>query len=151
MGAPTTYSAAVDTMFTLLATAWQTGATAIVGSVPAIRWQGNETATPPPANTYWARVSEQQVISDQYSLSGGNGQRLYNSQGLLYMQIFCPTTDPPSYTNGRLLANLVQNALRQRVADDSVWFTKQKIVPVGVSNSWYQFNVSAAYQFFELQ
>lgn len=150
MSVATTYPAVVDAMFAMVLADWQAGAPGIVGTIPEVRWQGDESPQAPAVGTYWLRVTEQLVIEQQTSLSGSTGQKLYTSQGLIYAQVFCPSSDPPSYTNGRFLARLCRNTFRKREPGDLVWFRNAKIVPVGLSGAWYQFNVSATYQFDEI-
>jgi hypothetical protein len=137
-------------MFAMVLADVEAGAPAIVGAVPVIRWQGNEEATPPAVTAYWLRVTESLVIEQQSSLSGGTGAKRYTSQGIVFTQVFCPASDPAGYTKGRFLARLCRNTFRKREPGELVWFRNAKIVPVGLSNAWYQFNVSATYQFDEI-
>lgn len=152
MGQTTTYAAAVDAMYAMVQADWIANAPGIVGiqTVPEIRWQGAEKPQAPPAGAYWLRVTEQMVTESQTALAGGYGAKLYTSQGLIFAQVFAPANDPPAYTRGRALAAMCRNTLRKREPRDLVWFRNAKIAPIGLSGAWYQFNVSATFQFDEL-
>jgi hypothetical protein len=152
MGATTTYPAAVDAMFAMVLADWSANAPGIVGTtgVPEVRWQGVENPNSPAVGTYWLRVTEQIVIESQTSLAGGDGRKRYTSQGVIFSQVFVPVSDPAAYTRGRVLSEMCRNTFRKREPNDLVWFRNAKITPVGLTTGWYQFNISATFQFDEI-
>ena len=160
-----TYDAAVDEMFGQFRAAWIAGSAAIVGYVPEVRWPGVEPKNPdgslkkPESDKYWARVSQQGVDDEQTSLSAcveSNeiGATLpasrFTAIGLLFVQLFCPKTDPQGVELGRKLASLSQRAYRGKKTSGGVWFRNVRIIEVEDEELWHRFNVVAEYEYDEV-
>lgn len=147
----TTYSAAVDSMFGLINTAWIDKSADIVGygSVPNLYWQGNEPAEKPAKDKFWGRVSAQNVGERQTTLKTGiasNENRRYTSTGLLFIQIFCPMSDVQAMEKGRLLSEMVRNCFRGKEAG-SVWFRNSRINELPPADDMYRFNIVVDYEY----
>lgn len=144
-----TYTQAIDDMFALFNAAWQ-NSNAIVGSVPEVRWQGVEERDVPPANAYWCRVSTQNVIDRQATLKSGvdsGQQRRYTSQGLLFVQLFCPMSDARAMEKGRQLAELARAAFRGVESPNGVWFRNARINELAPADNAYRFNIVVEYEY----
>lgn len=144
-----TYTQAVDAMFALFKQAWDAGAATIVGSAPAIYWQGVEPVSGPPSDVYWCRVSTQNVMEKQATLGdpSGVGKHRYTAMGLVFVQVFCPMTDAQATDKGRRLAELARNAFRGKEATGGVWFRNVRINELPPEEDLYRFNIVAEYQF----
>lgn len=141
---------ALDEMFSLFYEAWQNGTTAIVGSVPEVRWPGKEEAAPPPVDSYWCRVSTQEVDAQQSTLKSGiapNEAQRYTSVGLLFVQLFCPMSDAEAKTKGDALAELVRNAFRGVETPGGVWFRNPRATPLSPQDNAYRFNIVVDYEY----
>lgn len=100
----------------------------------------------PAASAPWARVTLRHVEAGQRTLQA-QGQ-LYENEGILIVQLFEPS--------GRGLANHVLtqpmlSALRAKVTPGLVWFRRVSEQQVGISEHWYQTNVSAIFQYDTLE
>jgi hypothetical protein len=148
-----TYSEAIDAMFTLFNTAWKDGATAIVGNVPQIRWQGVESAGTPPMSNFWARVLVQNVTEKQTSFESGiasDEKKRYTAHGLLFVQIYCPMSHSRSMEKGRQLAELARNAFRGKQTVNGVWFRNANIIELTPQDDSYRINVVIEYEYDEI-
>lgn len=153
----TNYIDAIDSIFSLIKTAWDSGAGVIVDPdgdpapvVPALYWPGIQEPDKPDASKYWARISQQTVVEGQTALSGGTGKARFTAQGLIFVQIFCPKTTSKAYENGRLLSVLVKNAFRGKVTTENVWFRNAKIQELSPEISFHRFNVVVEYEYDEM-
>lgn len=129
---------------------WQAGATAIVGYVPEVRWQGVEEPSAPDANKFWCRHSLEIVEEQQSTLSsceGAPGQKRYVTYGLVFVQIFCPRSLALAYRQGKLLGELAKSAYRGTSTPGGVWFRKATLKPLQSENSYIRFNVSAQFEY----
>lgn len=143
-----TYTQAIDAMFTRVKLGLEAGWPDIVGEMPELRWQGVEEAAIPSGDAYWARISQQTVFEKQQTL-GKQGERLFESAGLLFVQIFCPRTSAESYDKGRQMALVARNVFRGQ--NDGVWFRNARIADdLEPEQGWNRFNVVTEYEFTEI-
>jgi hypothetical protein len=146
----TTYSTAIKSMFSLFFTAWQAGATSIVGYIPNINWPGIEKPTKEDASKFWARVSQQTVDEGQTALAGAGSRRRYTAKGLIFIQLFCPKTDSRSIDLGRSLAVLARDSFRGKISTENVWFRNVRIQELDAEESYHRFNVVVEYEYDEM-
>ena len=145
-----TYQQARDAMFTLFYLAWTSNAPAIVGSVPEIRWQGKEVAAKPPVDNYWCRVSASNVGEPQGSLQSSvasPGNRRYNAQGILVIELFCPMSVSDSHVKGEDLAVVARDAFKGKETSNGVWFRNATIKARPASEDAYRFNIVVEYEY----
>ena len=102
------YEDAIDEIFALFNEAWNAKATAVAGYVPEVRWPGVEEPDKLDYAKFWARVSQQTVLDEQNTLK--NEDVCYTTDGLVFIQIFCPKSNNLSMTEGRQLATIARNA-----------------------------------------
>lgn len=145
----TTYENAVSEMFERFYSVWQTDTVAVVGSVPEVHWQGIETGQKPGFDTFWARVSQETVSDEQSTLRNGDSGQRYETNGLLFIQIFCPKSDPQGMAKGRQLGSIARNAFRSHVTPSGVWFRNPRVVELEAEEKWLRLNVIVQYQYDE--
>lgn len=147
-----TYSQAVDEIYTQFATVWNAGATAIVGTVPEVRYQDREDGAKLPQGVYWCRISLQTISDRQSTLSNCVGtpfKRRYQTNGLVFIQLFVPKTEKDK-TKGRRLAELARSAFRGKETPLKVVFSNAAIKPLPDENLFYRFNVVSEYEHDEI-
>lgn len=147
----TDYVGARDAIFGAFETAWNAGSAAIVGSVPEIRWQGKEKDEKPAVTAYWVRVSTQTVAEGQATLnSQTNGKRRYRSEGLVFVQLFCPKSDKQGHENGEKLSVVARDAFRGKQIPGGVEFRNARINELPPDGDAFRFNVVANYRYAEI-
>jgi hypothetical protein len=117
---PCTYTQACDEMFDLFNAAWNAGSSAIVGYVPTIRWQDNDTGVLPINTAFWCRVSIQTIASGQTSFCSSvdaAGKRRYTTNGLFVIQIFGPKNRPEAAGEMRDLVEMILPTLRSKTTN----------------------------------
>lgn len=144
------YTEVIDEMFTT-AKAIIDGCADIIGYVPETRWQGVPKGPKPAMDKFWLRVSQQVVTESQASLSNVDDRRLWETVGLLYVQLFCPRNAVNSIVNGRLLAVRLRNAFRQQSLSNEIWYRNQKVVELAETSDNYPINVVIQFEFKTLQ
>lgn len=146
--------AAKDEMFGRFLATWKlTFTITIVGYMPIIFWQGKLEPFKPDYSKYFCRVSKQTVLESQSSLStqcGLPGQKRFTVDGLLFIQIFCPISDPKADERGRALATIARDTYRDNVAGDSIVYRRQRIQDLDPEEQCLRFNVVTEYQYDEL-
>lgn len=137
-------------MFALVNSAWQAGATAIVGYVPEIRYQGVELPALPGTDKFWARASTDNVTTRQASHKAdepGVSDVVYETLGFITLQIFAPMKSADSWEKGELLSELGQRMFMASETAGGVWFRNPRIRQLDNDGTWYRWNVLADYQF----
>lgn len=151
---PATYPQAIDEIFTLINSAWVAGASAAAGeTVDPLRFVGVETQGKQATDKYWARVSTQGVDENQASISNGvgaPGNRRYQAEGLVFVQLFGPKSRNTAMEKLRLLAQLARNAYRGKVTANGVWFSHVRIQELDPEELWQRINVVAEYAYDEI-
>jgi len=102
----------------------------------------NRPEAKPAASSAWARVTLRHVEADQRSLQAQD--QLYENEGILIVQLFEPSG------RGLALSTLTTpmlQALRVTTTPSLVWFRRVTSAEQGISEHWYQTNVSAIFQY----
>ena len=144
-----TYDQAIDEIFQQINEVWLADSAAIVGSTPTLYWPGVEEPNPVNLATYWGRVSQQTVIEQQATLRNGTCGQTYITEGLVFVQIFCPKSDARAMEKGRKLAILARDAYRGKSTLGKVWFRNARVKEVPPELKWYRFNVVTEYEYSE--
>jgi hypothetical protein len=144
-----TFETGLDNVFKPFWTAWQAGATTIVGYIPDVQWHGTEEGQPHERSKFWARGSQKVLESSQATFRSATSQHRLTTYGTVYVQVFCPFTATKAATLGRRLAVLVRNAYTGKESG-GVWFRNPKIVERPTDKDWFQLVVSVDYTFDEL-
>jgi hypothetical protein len=124
------YSEARDEMLAVFNAAWQ------AESLPVV-WSDLPSEIPS-TQTPWARVTIRHSTSNQSSLSGASGAKMWDRMGTLWVQIFTPIGG--GNVEGYRLAQLVTNAF-QAAKSGEVWFRNSRINEVGSDGAFEQINV----------
>jgi hypothetical protein len=145
----TTYENAIDIMYGVFKTAWDSGASPIIGYVPNAYYDEPATGDHDSLGVAFARLTVRNVAEGQITLGSpdGPGTHEYGTIGLLIAQIFVPKSDTSGVTSGRRLAKLVRDAYR--VAGGEVWFKDVTVREQPPGDRWRQFNVNVEYDFTE--
>jgi hypothetical protein len=146
----TTFTEAIDQMFALFHTAWDSGSTPIVGSVPAVHWPGVEPKQPPGKSDFWARISTQHVDDTLASHRSGDlpeHKQRYTVSGLLFIQVFGPANDSEAMDKARRLAMVARDAFRGVETSGNVWFRDSRINELPSEEDWYRFNVIVEFEY----
>lgn len=147
------YNDAIDEMFALFNAYWNANTSAIAGYIPEVRWIGNETDTKPNGSKHWARVSTQNLTEVQATLSncvGIEGQKHYEANGLIFVQLFAPKQVDNSFEECRKLAQIAKKAFRGKTTPGKIWFRNVRINELAPDNLFYRINVVGEYEFDEL-
>jgi hypothetical protein len=144
----TTYQAAKDEMFAAVYNMLISSlVTTLLGYTPDIRFSGVAEPNEPDRTKYWVRISLQVVTDQQISLMNAYQNALFQADGLLYIQIFCPRNKAASIDNGLIIALAVQNVFRNQSADGQVWYTKQRVQELPEDDLSYPILVSTRFTY----
>lgn len=131
------YQQAVREMLAVFQSAW------LPTGFPVV-YQNTNTQLPA-ASTPWARVTLTHVSGVQRSLN--RPTQLYKQNGTIIVQIFVPSGQGIGSTQQATLVELVLNAFRGRATLGGAFFMRVHAEEIGLSDHWYQTNVSAAFQY----
>ena len=145
----TTYDQAVNEIFARFREVWSTGSLGVLPEIPEVRWQGVENPETPNYSKYWVRVSQETVEEQQATLRNPSCGQRYRTDGLLFIQLFCPKSDARSMEKGRKLAIVARNAYRGYTTPSGVWFRNARVSELEAEEKWVRFNVIVTYQYDE--
>ena len=138
---------ALDEIYDVLNEAWNANAAAIAGYVPDIRWPGRFEESAPDVTKHWGRVSTQTVSQEKANLSNEPGGNRYRTDGLLFLQLFAPLTDPVAFDQMNALAELARNSYRGKQLPGDAWFRNERKRELLPDNKFYRCNVIVEYQY----
>lgn len=142
-----TYKTALDEIFGLVTETVQASGQSIVGYVPEIRYQGNPKETVPGTDKLWLRLSIQTVDEDQRTFA--NDQKVYESEGLVFVQIFVPKTSNGLWSKGTALAVVLRDAFRGAGGAGCVWYRRSKVAELLPEADFLRVNVTSEYHYSE--
>ena len=132
----TSITQARDDILTVFQTAWDANTTAIVGSIPEVRYRLVEESAIPPADGYWAHVSVEHVDGGHAAI----GTRLFEHLGLFTAQLYSPA-EAAGLDNLDLLIQVVLDAFEGKYSTNGVWFRNARVNEVGPGRGYFQTNV----------
>jgi hypothetical protein len=140
-----------DEMFGWFDDRWDTAVVPTILAEPCeVRWQGKEEGTIP--EDYFVRISTQAAKTE----GGGfmqNGQgstpQVFDTYGLLFVQVFAPMAVEDSYRKGELLAIAARDIFRASETASGTWFRKARYVEVANDGKHYGWKVTVEYEFSE--
>lgn len=141
-------------MFAHVNTCWQANTTAIVGYIPEIRWQGLEKSGLPGSDKYWMRASTREVDTRHKGHRlpvAGLSEVVYDTEGVITLQIFAPMRQRTAYDLGEKLAHEGRKIFMAASTPSAVWFRRPRVVELDNDGTWYRWNVSADYQFSQVK
>lgn len=138
-----------DEMLSFFNTAWT--ALDLVDTLEVeTRWQGKEKGGIPEG--YYVRVSKTSDKSDSGGfLENGNGQspQVFDTYGLVFVQVFAPMSGADSFRNGELLAIAARDIFRANETASGAWFRKAHYKELDNDGKFYRWNVTVEYEFSE--
>jgi hypothetical protein len=148
----TTQADAIDEMYGMVKTAWETSCQSIFGYVGEVRWPGAEKATKPEDTLQvWARPSHRIVKDDQSAINAKDGQRFYTAIGVLFVEVYIPRSVSGALDKGRLLAIAVRDKFRQSPASSEIRFRDQKVVDIAPTPQYYSVHAVVTFEFDTIQ
>lgn len=146
----TTYSDAINNMYGTFKTAWDNGASPIIGYVPDVEYDEPDEEDRAPLDKAFARLAVRNLNEGLVAMGNcGNDTKLYETVGVLVVQVFVPKKDNNGVVTGRALAVLVRDAYRAAGVNGEVWFKNATIREQTPGKRWRQFNVNVEYDFTE--
>jgi hypothetical protein len=126
-------------------------ACAAIGVVGAeLRYKGDTSGLNkalPADDKYWARISRTVVDERQESLRNGALQRRFVSNGLVFVQLFCPVTDSKAQDNMDKLAEYIRNDFRTYQGEECEFTTAAINDSIAPEAAWLRANVTSNYQY----
>lgn len=144
-----TYDSALDEMLGLFNTDWTTKTPALTTTVPDVQWPGLP-AGPGPVGKSWARIRIRHTSSRQVTF-GPPGQRRFERGGIITVQVFAPLSPQNGLSLAEKLAIIARDAYEGRGTATGIWFRNARIVEVGPSGEWYQYNAVVEFQYDEMR
>lgn len=148
-----TYIEAKDEMLTMLQTAWNAQAAAIVTYIPIILYQGIEPKNIQPSDKYFGKCDIFVLSDNQKTLStnvGQASQRRYNNKGILQLQIMCPLSDVQNSDRGAKLANIAKLAFRGKQSPCGIVFYNAMYTPSLSTEVFSKHIMTVEYNFDEI-
>ena len=148
-----TYIEATDQMLTVLQNVWTNEVTPLTTYTPALYWPGQKPGTTVDGSKFWGRVSLQDVLSTQATLSSEvkvSGSKRFTTVGVLVFQLWCPHSVPNSYATGRQIVEKVRNTYRGATTTTGIWYTNVRIRELPAEDVFHRFNVVAQYRYDDL-
>ena len=136
-----TQEVASDEILAFFKTAWDT-----TGNLAVYE---NVKGAVPTAQAAWARPVIRHSPGGNQSLTGALNKTNYERTGLMVVSVFIPNGNGLSL--GRSLGKTVADAFEGKATASAVWFRNVRIVEVGPSNEWYQFNVVIQFTYDEIK
>lgn len=136
-----TQETATDEMLGAFKTAWDT-----TGLIAVYE---NVKGRVPTGQDAWARPTVQHAKGGGQSLTGANNKIKYTRQGVMTVSIFIPNGN--GLALGRSLGKTVADVFEGKATASAVWFRDVRVVEVGPSNEWYQFNVVIEFTYDEIK
>ena len=139
---------AEDDIYAMFFAAWTSGAFAVVGYVPEVRWPRVKNPDPRPIDKAWANVSIAFGRSDLSIGENTPGNRLATRMGILTVQIYTPQIIQGSTAAGRL-AKLTRRAYEGQHSPNGVWFRNVQVTDRGGEAPWDETRVLSEFEFSE--
>lgn len=117
--------------------------------IPRIVWQAVETRTLTDSGEHWLRVSSQNLLKRQKSLTGGRNQSVgthYTTQGLFRVELYFSKSAFQS-TDMDNLNLIVERCFIQGNDPCGVWFRNAIIVDMEPEENYFRSLVMADYEF----
>lgn len=146
----TTYSDAIDAMYGTFKAVWDKGASSIIGYTPGVEYDEPDAGARAPLDKAFARLAVRNLNEGLIAMGNCEGDtKLYNTVGVLIVQVFVPKKDNNGVVTGRALAVLVRDAYRAAGVNGEVWFKNATIREQAPDERWRQFNINVEYDFTE--
>jgi hypothetical protein len=126
-------------------------ACAALGIVGAeLRYSGDTSGlnkTTPADDKYWARITRTVVDERQETLRNGASQRRFVSNGLIFVQLFCPVTESTAQDNMDKIAELIRNDFRTYQGEECEFTSAAINDSIPSEAAWLRANVTSNYAY----
>jgi hypothetical protein len=129
---------AIREMFTLI--------NAVLSPLVTVINYPNRPETKPAASLPWARIMLRHVEAEQQTLQAQD--QLYENEGIIIVQLFEPSGKGLAQST---LTTPVLQAFRANSTPGVVWFRRVTASEQGISEHWYQTNVSCVFSYHSLE
>jgi hypothetical protein len=149
----TTITEARDDIMAAFRVEWNSRAAAANGgTLPKVIWQRVEPsgAQKPKGTEAWARITVEHNEGGQATF-GGPGNRLFDREGIVTVQVFTPQKSDQGGTVLEALGAIARDAFEGRSTPSGVWFRDVRLQEVGPDEPWWQLNVTAKFNYDELK
>lgn len=137
-----TFDTANNEILDTFKAAWDTtGHVALYENVKGDKPSGNSDP--------WARVTVRHSFGEQATLANAGGQRRWNREGIITVQVFIPLGE--GLSEGYALAKIVADAFEGAATPSAVWFRNVRVNEVGPDGEWFQINVLADFTYDEIK
>ncbi len=135
------------------ADAWAANAAAAIGAAvaPEVRYEGVIQTSLPPNEAAWARVSMVTATGNQVAFGDNTGARRYREVGIVTVQIFTPLSAQSDLRDAAALAQVAVAAFRGVETPGGVEFLNVTPTRVGPSEAWFQYNITADFNYDSLE
>lgn len=137
---------ASDLILATFRDAWDANAPAVTGGeVPEVEWPGVTYPDPKSREPKpWARIVVRHTSGDQRSF-GEDGNRRFDRQGIVSVQVFTPVAER-GLTLGQRLGKVALDAFEGR-GIDGVYFRRAALREAGQTAHWDQVNITAEFTY----
>lgn len=136
-----------DAMFARLQSAWNAGASAIVGYVPPINWPMVVTNSAYPADKPYLGVS---TLTQTRKRTNVGQPAKYEARGLLYAEVNGPAPIKTAGHDGRKLAELLKTAFDNKSETGGLWYNAVLIRELPTALNRYRLRVEVSFRYMEL-
>lgn len=139
-----------DFMSGLFYEAWKETET-LLGYLPVVHWQGVAEDKTPNVTEAWARYLIRHTGSRQATF-GEKSNRRFTRSGIITIQVFAPIgVRGGGLTTAEQLSQIARDCYEGVQTGNDLMFRNAKIVEVGPTNGWYQYNVTIDFQYDEVK
>jgi hypothetical protein len=125
-------------------------ASAALGLEVELRYGGDTSGAnkdPVPNDKYWARISRRIVDERQEGLRNGALQRRFVTDGLVFIELYCPVTDSKAQDNMDKLCEVLRNDFRTFQGEECEFTTAAINDTIPPEPAWLRGNVTSTFQY----
>lgn len=139
-------ASARDFLYSFVRDQYRAASLAATGLTGALRYGGIPDEEP--ANgTYWARVTMRITNEEQETLRSADRTRRFLTQGLVFVQLFCPSPAEPGLVPMDQIAETVRNAFRTYQGAEIEFTTAEIDDNVPAEPNWLRANIVSTFQY----
>jgi len=117
---------------------------------PPVKWQGTDADKEIPTHVPSATWTAIHSNEEQGSLSDDQGNRRYNTMGMIAVQCFGPMKEGTGFTVAQRMAIIAKKVYRGKRTANCIWFKNVRITEIGLDAGRYIFNMYAEFHYNEV-
>lgn len=150
----TTYEQATDAIYGHADNCIKTLVTEYLGYTPVTKWPFVTSVSVPDSERLWLRVSSQIIDESQSTLSvtsGEPGKKLFETFGILFIEIYCPKKIGNAASAVRRISHILRNNFRKIPSDNLGIIYKNAKINDGLlpEELYYRINVTVEFEYNE--